>query len=289
MNGFKNGTKVTDLIRSFCFENADVRGVVVHLRGAYQRVCKNKDYPAALQTNLGRLVVGSCLMTCTQKSGGGLSLQTQGNGPVSLFFAECTNDFKVRGCAEYSASDPSANFDQLIGNGTFVVNNFNEQKQVWQGIVPLEKSVHESLEKYCAQSLQIPTRIIFQETSDEIAGILLQTMPVKDTGDEALEMKRREDWERLQIFLDTLREKELCNTNTESLLDNLFPEDEIRLFHSTNVAFGCDCSLEGMRKAIFQFGRGQAESALQGDCLDIKCNLCGTKYIVTSEDLDNLF
>ncbi len=74
----------SNVLNRYLFEDLSVRGELVQLDEAYQRIISSKDYPAALQKLLGELLVSTTLLTATLKFEGSITIQLQGDGPVSL-------------------------------------------------------------------------------------------------------------------------------------------------------------------------------------------------------------
>lgn len=73
-----------DVLNRYLFENLSVRGELVQLDKAYQEIISSKEYPAPVQNLLGELLVATTLLTATLKFEGSITLQLQGDGPVSL-------------------------------------------------------------------------------------------------------------------------------------------------------------------------------------------------------------
>ena len=91
----------SNVLNRYLFEDLSVRGELVQLDSAYQSIIANKNYPAPLQGLLGELLVATTLLTATLKFEGSITLQLQGDGPVSLAVINGDHDQKVRGVARF--------------------------------------------------------------------------------------------------------------------------------------------------------------------------------------------
>ena len=92
----------TDVVRRFVAEHQDVRGQYVRLGAAWLALREHGDYPPAVRQLLGEATCAAVLLASTLKFDGELTLQLQGNGPVRLLVAQCTDDFRIRAVARLS-------------------------------------------------------------------------------------------------------------------------------------------------------------------------------------------
>ncbi|HZR01709.1 MAG TPA: Hsp33 family molecular chaperone HslO, partial [Burkholderiales bacterium] len=75
---------MNDSLQRFIFENAPVRGELVHLDATWRAVLERHTYPLALREMLGEMMAAAALLSATLKFNGSLILQIQGSGPVKL-------------------------------------------------------------------------------------------------------------------------------------------------------------------------------------------------------------
>ncbi|MBD3670651.1 MAG: Hsp33 family molecular chaperone HslO, partial [Gammaproteobacteria bacterium] len=73
-----------DTLQRFLFEQAAVRGEIVHLDEAWQQVLDRHDYPPVVRELLGETLIAVVLLSATIKMEGTLTLQVKGSGPVRL-------------------------------------------------------------------------------------------------------------------------------------------------------------------------------------------------------------
>lgn len=93
--------KATNVLNRYLFEDLSVRGELVQLDKAYQQIITSKEYPAPIQALLGELLVATTLLTATLKFEGSITMQLQGNGPVSLAVINGDNNQRIRGVARW--------------------------------------------------------------------------------------------------------------------------------------------------------------------------------------------
>src|SRR5882762_9675013 len=123
----------TDYVQRFLFEELDIRGRLLCLTGAWQRMLDGRDYPEDIASLLGHTTALNTLLGANQKDAGRITLQVQGSGPVRLLVADCTADLKIRGMAHYRGDDPA------IGEGRLALSYENlASGQIYQSLVPLE-------------------------------------------------------------------------------------------------------------------------------------------------------
>lgn len=88
-----------DQLHRYLFENYAVRGELVTVNETYQRILTNHDYPAAVQTLLGEMLVATSLLTATLKFSGDITVQLQGDGPLKLAVINGNHQQQMRGVA----------------------------------------------------------------------------------------------------------------------------------------------------------------------------------------------
>src|SRR5262244_1720157 len=147
----------TDYVQRFLFENLDIRGRLVCLTGAWQRMLAGRGYPEAIVSLLGHTTALNVLLGANQKDSGRVTLQVQGSGPVKLLVADCTADLKIRGMASYDAPQRMASERSLLGDGRLAVTLEDVKSgHVYQSLVPLEgETMQQIFEHYLAQSEQL--------------------------------------------------------------------------------------------------------------------------------------
>src|SRR5438874_9520182 len=108
----------TDYVQRFLFENLDIRGRLVCLTGAWQRMLDGRGYPEDIVTLLGHTTALNTLLGANQKGAGRVTLQVQGTGPVKLLVADCTAELRIRGMAHFEREEISLeNEREPVGDG----------------------------------------------------------------------------------------------------------------------------------------------------------------------------
>ncbi len=91
----------SNLLHRYLFDHLSVRGELVQVDDVYQQMLSNKSYPPAVQALLGELLAATTLLTATLKFEGSITLQLQGDGPVSLVVINGDHNQRVRGIARW--------------------------------------------------------------------------------------------------------------------------------------------------------------------------------------------
>ncbi len=277
-----------NVLNRYLFEDLSVRGELVQLDEAYQRIITSKEYPAALKNLLGELLVSTTLLTATLKFEGSITLQLQGDGPVSLVVINGDNNQQVRGVARWEGDiADDANIHDMMGKGYLVITIEPKQGERYQGIVGLEgDSLVEILEGYFEKSEQLKTRLWIRtgehESKAHAAGMLIQVMP-DGTG-------TAEDFEHLEQLTSTVKDEELFTLEANELLYRLYNQDKVRLFEPQQVEFHCGCSRERSGAAIVTLDRAEVNDMLsESGSISLHCDYCGTNYSFDESDVAELF
>jgi molecular chaperone Hsp33 len=242
------------------------------------------------------------LLAATLKFEGTLSLQLQGQGPMHLMLAQCSNGLGVRALARYTQETESRNIADLSGAGQLSVTlQTDDVERRYQGIVPLAGArLQECLEGYFQQSEQLPTRLWLHADENRAAGMLLQRLPPemlkrpasspehlsRGAGEAAID----DAWRRVQLIGDTLRGGELQTLSDREILRRLFNEDDVRLFEPAPVFFRCTCSHERVSGMLRSLGAEEIQSVLeeQGQ-VEVRCDFCNRAYRFDAVDVERLF
>lgn len=275
----------TDTLTRFLFENAAIRGEIVHLDATWQFVLKNHDYPPTLKLAMGELMAAAALLAATLKLQGALVLQIQGTGPVSLLVVECTGDLAMRATAKWKGELTQSSLVEMIGDGHFVITlDPKDGKQTYQGIVPLEgSSVAEILQNYMIRSEQLETRLVLAADDRQAAGILLQKLPEREDEDA-------DAWTRSDHLAATLSTQELLELPATEILHRLFHQEDIRLFEPKSVSFHCSCSRANVANMLRMMGPEEIKGAIaEQGILEVHCEFCNQCYTFDAVDAEQVF
>lgn len=287
-----------DSLHRFVFEHYPIRGLLVHLDASWRALLEHRDYPEGIRDTLGEAVAASVLLSATLKFDGALSLQLQGEGPMHLMLAQCSNELGVRAVARYREAVDSRDLSALSGQGTLTVTlETADLSQRYQGVVPLTGTrLAECLQAYFEQSEQLPTRLWLFATPTGVAGMLLQRLPM-DSLDQRqgastkrpTEAEVEDAWHRVQLLGDTLKAEEIEALSDQTIIQRLFAEDDVRLFESSPVFFRCRCSRERVVGMLRALGAEEVRSLIaERGKVEVHCDFCNRGYTFDAVDVEHL-
>ncbi len=216
-----------NVLNRYLFEDLSVRGELVQLSDVYQQMLSNKEYPAPIEHLLGEMLVATTLLTATIKFEGSITMQLQGDGPVSLVVINGSNEQQVRGIARWEGEIANdANLHDLLGKGHLVITIEPKQGERYQGVVGLEgDNLAQIIEGYFERSEQLHTRLWIRvgqhDGKPHAAGMLLQVMP-DGTGSD-------NDFDHLEKLTETVKNDELFSLEANELLYRLYNQEKVQV------------------------------------------------------------
>jgi molecular chaperone Hsp33 len=176
-------------------------------------------------------------------------------------------------------------------------------------VVPLFGDHHEKLEKfsdvlqhYMLQSEQLDTTLVLAADDQIAAGLLIQRLPAKGTGNLAGqsayahedEIGRNEDYKRIALLASTLKREELLKLDADSILHRLFWDENVLRFEAlkgdTGPRFSCTCSRERVSRMLLSLGAQEVDSILQERAdVEVGCDFCGQQYRFDAVDAAQIF
>ena len=272
-------------IQRFSFDNTNVRGEHVVLNSAYQEIIKRKNYPLGIETLLGEFVAAIALLRDIIKIDGVLSIQAKGNDYLSMVMAECDEQQNLRGIAQWDEQNSVPDtipLKEVLKDGYLLITISPRNGQRYQGIVEIVgDTLAECLEQYFYQSEQLPSRVWLAANGAQCAGLFLQRLPAEqaEEGDE-------DGWERFTHLASTVKDEELLSLDTETLLHCLYHEEEVRLYETKTMQFGCSCSRQRTLEAVLSIGKEEVrELLIEQGAIQVDCQFCAEQYRFTAEDL----
>ncbi|MBA0196218.1 Hsp33 family molecular chaperone HslO [Pectobacterium brasiliense] len=273
-----------DQLHRYLFENYAVRGELVTVNETYQRILTNHDYPAAVQTLLGEMLVATSLLTATLKFSGDITVQLQGDGPLKLAVINGNHQQQMRGVARLQGDiTPGSSLKEMVGNGYLVITITPTDSERYQGVVGLEgETVAECLESYFQQSEQLPTRLFIRtgqhDGKQAAAGMLLQVLPAQDAD--------RNDFDHLAQLTTTVKADELFTLPATEVLYRLYHQEEVTVYEPQDVEFRCHCSRDRCADALMTLSDQEVNEMIEQDGeIDMHCDYCGTHYLFNSLDI----
>ena len=277
-----------DLLHRYLFEDYQVRGEIVQLEKSFLGILENFNYPLPVRKLLGELQVATSLLTATLKFEGSITVQLQGDGPVTLAVINGNEKLQLRGVARWNGVVPESNkIHDLIGKGVMVITIAPVKGERYQGIVDLSgETLQQCLEQYFEQSEQLTTRLWFRtgivNGKQQTAGMMLQRMPHSDEKKSSIA-----DFEHLTTLTDTIRDDELFSLNAEDVLVRLFHQEKVRVFDPQPVSFNCGCSHERSATALLNVSKAELlEIIEEKGHIEMHCDYCGTLYTFDSSDVE---
>lgn len=272
-------------IQRFSFDNTNVRGERVLLNSAYQEIIKRKHYPLSLEKLLGEFVAAIALLRDIVKIDGVLSIQAKGNGFLSTLMTECDEHQNLRGIAQWDENQDvpdTFSLKEVLAGGYLAITIQPRNGQRYQGIVEIVgDTLSECLEQYFSQSEQLPSRVWLAANGAQCGGLFLQRLPLEQAkeGDE-------DAWGRLTHLASTIKEEELLGLETEALLHRLYHEEEVRLYDTKPMQFGCSCSRQRTLDAVMSLGSEEIrELLIEQGSVKVDCQFCAEKYEFAENDL----
>jgi molecular chaperone Hsp33 len=276
----------TDYVQRFLFENLDIRGRLVCLTEAWQRMLNGRDYPEDIAALLGHTTALNVLLGANQKGAGRVTLQVQGSGPVKLLVADCTPELQIRGMASYERQKGFEGSERtLLGDGRLSVTLEDVKSgQMYQSLVPLEgETLEQIFEHYLAQSEQVSAFLRLKADDAALYGLLLEKLPGADGRDP-------DGWNRVTHLASTLTLEETRDAQPYDLLTRVFPEELLRVFRLYAVEYHCPYDEEKVKDMLRGLGRTEVESILaeQGEVV-IRNEMCNHEYRFGRDEIERLF
>ncbi|BCU06955.1 Hsp33 family molecular chaperone HslO [Allochromatium tepidum] len=274
----------SDTLSRFLFEQAGIRGNLVHLDASWRAVLEAHPYPEPVAARLGEALAAASLLAATIKFEGSLILQIQGSGPIRTLVAQATHARTVRGLARWEGEVPAVeSLSEQFGTGQLVLTIDQGRGQPYQGVIPLAGArLTDAIERYFTDSEQIPTRLWLAAGPSRASGLLLQRLPEAGATEE--------DWNRVTLLADTLTPRELLGLATEPLLHRLFHEETVRLFEPEPLSFRCGCSRTRIADMVKLLGESDIDSLLdEHGAVEVTCEFCNRLYHFDPVDARQLF
>ncbi|WP_292225658.1 Hsp33 family molecular chaperone [Brevundimonas sp.] len=290
-----------DLAAAFQIEGWPVRGRLVRLGAAIDKILAAHAYPEPVAALLGEACALAALIGSSLKFEGRLMVQAQGDGPVRYVVADYGTDGTLRGYCRYDAdevAEASKGFARpgaqtLLGKGVFVMTlDRGPDFERTQGITPIEgESLSLCAEHYFEQSEQVPTKVRLAVgsvvtnagTQWRAGGAMIQII----AGDEA-RGSTEEVWDRTRALFGTLADDELIDPtiSAETLLFRLFHEDGVRLEGAKALTAVCRCSKDRIAAVLASFDPVERADMVEDDGqIRVTCEYCATVYELTPDEI----
>ena len=272
-------------VRSFLFEQLDIRGAWVKLGPAWCEMTAGRDYAEPVLELLGQLAVVTTLITANLKQAGRLTFQLRGEGAVSLLVMDCDEQLRLRGMARAAPDLSAGDVPSLLGGGSLTLTlDTADMRQPYQSHVPLQgETIAAVFEHYLAQSEQSPTRLWLAANRETAAGLFLQALP-------GAGMRDADGWNRVQILADTLRPDELLNLGSIKLIERLFPQEDVRVYDPRPVRYYCPYDPAKIHSMLRSVGQAECRAIIaeHGE-IRVHDDICNHEYVLDAEAVAALF
>jgi molecular chaperone Hsp33 len=293
----------------FRIEGQNVNGRAVKLNSLASDVLLRHDYPEAVSRLLGEALVLASMLGTMLKFDGRFILQLQGNGPISMLMADYTPEENglggLRGFAQFdeaalatalkAGKPPMA----LLGDKAhmaFTVDQGADMER-YQGIVPLEgDTLADAALGYFERSEQIGTALKLAaaplllpggKTEWRAGGIVVQQMAATggvvdiETPPEGDPERVDDDWNRLEILLQTTEDSELLDSDVsgEALAFRLFHEDGVRVFEPRALTFACPCTRQRVLNMLAGLSENDRTEMQAQNNVEVRCEFCNENYV----------
>lgn len=299
-----------DLVQPFQVESMAAQGRLVRLGETVNTILTAHDYPEPVAHLLGELLIIAAMLSGTLKRTGVLTLQVQGDGPVSILVADISDTGNMRGYARFDQDrlaglaadmlDSRNPVPLFLGNGrlAFTVDHKGESRP-YQGIVPLEgATLAECAQVYFRQSVQADAifKLAVQRGGMDWrgGGLMLQRLSRLGHQFQSGEIEGQdmeEAWRRAVVLAGSCTSDELVDVSLHphALLVRLFNEDGVRVFTPEELRMKCRCSADRVRTVLGNFPREEIEDMKIGDDVVVNCEFCNAVYRFAPPDIDALF
>jgi molecular chaperone Hsp33 len=315
-----------DLVQPFQIDPFALRGRLVRLGPAIDRILSQHAYPEPVAAMLGEAITLAVLLAGALKYDGVFTLQTKGDGPIPLIVADVSTDGAVRGYAQYDAAKLDAalaeagsaatasagvstaelSVPRLLGKGyiAFTVDQ-GEDTDRYQGIVELSgATLADCAQHYFRQSEQIQAGIKLAVARTETrtvtnpgglgaawraGGLMLQRVP-PEGGYGVIADDVEDGWRRTMVLMSTATAGELVDPDLtpHRLLFRLFHEDGVRVYETHPLEARCRCSRERIETILRAFPADEIDDMAKEQVTTVTCEFCSTRYTFEATEISRL-
>jgi len=282
-----------DQIQRFLINGTAIRGQLISLDASFKEILKRVGVKGRAASLLGESLAAISLLASTVKIDGKITLQIRGDGDLNMLVAQATSERTMRGLIRgHIADDDQRDLKDIFNSDHIVLSIETGNENPHQGIVPLDgPDISTALKSYFAQSEQLPTQLWLVGNKDSVSGLLLQKMPDTQHIKKSDEFStQNDDWVRVQLLADTIKDEELLGLTSIELLHRLFHQDDVQLFDAEPVRFDCSCSRKRTAEMIASVGKAEIDDLLtERDDVEITCEFCNQTYLFDRVDVAEIF
>jgi len=289
-------------VTPFFLPRRPVRGRLVRLGAlADALLTRHENHPVVTCLAGQGLALAAGLSTAL-KFRGSFSLQTKGDGPVSMLLADCTDTGELRGYARANADklasllavSPSPAAAALLGGGylAFTVDQGPDQNR-HQGIVSIAGDNLAAMAlHYFETSEQIRCMVHLAcehtEAGWRAGALILEKIAGAGGIDPTLDAEAQEEsWRTATALAGTLTDGELLDDGLtpETLLYRLFHTEGVAVDRARSLSYGCRCSRARLSGILETFPRDDLDHmAVDGDIV-MTCEFCNVDFRFPREEV----
>ncbi len=297
------GGAADDLVLPFQTEAHAVRGRLVRLGATVDAILNRHDYPEPVAALVAEALALAASLAATLKYDGVFTLQTKGDGPVSMLVADMTTAGALRGYAQVNAgrlkdalarpgpgAAPGAMHDpvpRLLGAGylAFTVDQ-GPSTDRYQGIVELNgATLGDCIHHYFRQSEQLQATINLAVGRVDAAGgkawragaLMIQRLPESHGADAEEE---EEGWRDTAAKVASCTRRELLDPALppDRLLYRLFHEGGVRAHRARRLSDSCRCSRQRVVRMLGGLPAAELDDLKVDGRLEVTCEFCNRGY-----------
>ncbi len=296
-----------DLVQPFRVDPFALRGRLVRLGPALDRIISQHAYPEPVAAMLGEAITLAVVLAGALKYDGIFTLQTKGDGPIRLMVADVSTDGAVRGYAQYdqkkldavswAAGSSELSVPRLLGGGyiAFTVDQ-GEETDRYQGIVELAgTTLADCAQHYFRQSEQIQAgiKLAVGQTGPggawRAGGLMLQRVP-PEGGYGVIADDVEDGWRRAMVLMSSATSDELIDPGLapSRLLFRLFHEDGVRVYDTHPLEARCRCSRERIERILRAFPPDELDDMQKERVTTVTCEFCSRRYTFDADEIGRL-
>jgi molecular chaperone Hsp33 len=289
-------------IQAFHLTGRPVRGRLVRLGPLADALITRHENPPIVAALAGEALALVAALATALKFKGSFSLQAQGDGPVSLLLADCTDAGALRGYARADkaklaallAENPSPGADALLGKGylAFTCDQGPDMDR-YQGIVAIQgATLAEMTEHYFATSEQLAASVVLASGPTpagwRAAALVIERIAGEGGVAPGLDAAAQEDaWATAQALIGTLRPAELLDDTlpAERLLHRLFHAEGLVLDRARALSYGCRCSRARLAGVLSGFPEEDLDHMAEEGTITVTCEFCNVAFRFDRADI----
>ena len=244
---------------------------------------------------LGRTLTAASIMGDQLKSGGSVTIQIRGSGPLGAVTAVGESDGFVRGYLQNPACDlplrPDGKLDVGGGIGPgylMVIKDIGVKEPVTGTVELVNGEIAEDLTRYFAESEQLPSACalgVLVDTDQSVrhaGGYLVQLMPgVTDAEITRLEKNIAKAGAMTSMLSRGLTLPDIVRAVLEGF--------DVELFDERPIGYRCGCSRKKVVRALISLGRAELQKLIdEEEQTELTCQFCDKVYHFNRAELQEI-